>query len=214
MESTKTSAEKGLADFVSKQKKIKEPAILSFFRFDDEPEFVFSKSLQKVTKKELKLEPRGTTALFDAIGTAIDQTEDRLSNSKDKKRFINLKPKAEEQIKVIFIIVTDGGENASQKYTRDQIFNKIKSLRKKGWDFTFIGANQDAIQSGKQLGISAGQSLSYKASAIGTVGTYMALTSAVSDSRLTGQSLSYTPDHRAMAMGNIEPKEKGKAAKA
>jgi hypothetical protein len=85
--------------------------------------------------------PRATTPLYDAIGRGIA--------SLTRKRH------------VLFVIQTDGQENASREYTREKIFRLIEKKTKKGWQFVFLGADQDAWDVGAQLGLSKGQTLSY-----------------------------------------------------
>lgn len=214
MTSTKDSAEKGLREFVKGQREVEGEATLAFYRFDDYPERIFVKDLKAVEEPELKLEPRGMTALFDAIGTAIDETEQRLKNppAGKPKRLIALKGKKpkEDETTVIFLIVTDGGENASKTYTQAQIFDRISDLRKEGWDFIFVGANQDAIQSAKSIGIDAGQSLSYASHAMGD--TYNVVNQAVAFTRTSGQAYCMSDDDRNKAMA--KPKKKSIISKS
>lgn len=98
--------------------------------------------------------PRGMTALLDAIGRTINTTGERLAAMAEEQR----------PGKVIFVILTDGQENTSREMTLEQINQMItRQTEVYNWDFVFIGANQDAIQTGSQLGIGAGNSLSYNA---------------------------------------------------
>lgn len=88
--------------------------------------------------------PRGNTALLDAVGRTIDDVGERLSKMKDEDR-----PE-----KVIVGILTDGLENSSTDYTRQQIFDMIKQQRETyNWEFVFLAANQDAVQEGAKIGI-------------------------------------------------------------
>lgn len=105
--------------------------------------------------KELTAEdyiPDGGTPLLDTIGYAIEETGMRLSALPE-----SLRPG-----KVLFVIQTDGQENASKKYSKAKINEMIKHQTETyKWEFLFLGANQDAIQSGAELGISASRSLNY-----------------------------------------------------
>lgn len=100
----------------------------------------------------------GGTALLDTIAMAIERTGKRLSKMKEEDR----------PGKVVFVIITDGEENSSVRFERKQIFDMInhQSVNYK-WGFVFLGANQDAIQTGASLGIGAGSSLTYSHSNIG-----------------------------------------------
>lgn len=105
--------------------------------------------------------PRGFTALNDAIGQAIVKTGARLEAMDEDQR----------PGRVLFVILTDGGENASQEYRGEHLKRMITHQTDTyGWDFTFIGANQDAFLTAAQLGI--GSSLSYGANAAGTVAAF------------------------------------------
>lgn len=91
-----------------------------------------------------KYVPAGTTALLDAIGRTIDDVGKRLGDMKDEDR-----PE-----KVIVGILTDGLENTSSDYNRQQVFDRIKEQREKyNWEFIFLAANQDAVQEGAKIGI-------------------------------------------------------------
>lgn len=103
--------------------------------------------------------PRNTTALLDAIGQTIDSIGARLEQT----------PEAARPGKVIISILTDGLENASEKYTWKQIAEKIKHQTDVyHWDFLFLGANQDAIATAANLNIAPNNSATYCSDAIGT----------------------------------------------
>jgi len=88
--------------------------------------------------------PRGLTPLYDAIGQSISETE------------------AVKADRVLFVIVTDGMENASTKHTRASIFDRIQVKQRLGtWSFVFIGANQDAYESSAAIGIPMGNTLQW-----------------------------------------------------
>ena len=132
---------------------------VTFVRFDSEYEEVFSgQDIKNVSDSDLKIQPRGSTALLDAMGKTINNFERRFSETDEKDR-----PK-----KVLFLIITDGQENSSKEYSRDKVFGMIKTIeRDHKWGFTFIGANQDAIRSGSGIGVSKGKSFNYAADAVG-----------------------------------------------
>lgn len=132
---------------------------VTFVRFDTEYEEVFSgMSIQEVSIDDLEINPRGGTALLDAMGQTLNTFERKFSQTDKKDR-----PE-----KVLFLIITDGEENSSQEYSRDRVMGMIKTLeRDHKWGFTFIGANQDAIQEGSKIGVSRSKSLGYDASALG-----------------------------------------------
>jgi len=141
------------------KKKYKGDIDVTFVRFDTEYEEVFSgTSIKEVSKDDLKIHPRGGTALLDALGRTLNTFERKFSEADKKDR-----PE-----KVLFLIITDGEENSSHEYSRDRVFGMIKTLeRDHKWGFTFIGANQDAIHEGGSIGVSRDKSLNYSPSAAG-----------------------------------------------
>ena len=150
--------EGAMKEVISKQKDRDDEVLVTFIRFDSEYEEVFSeKSISEIDG--FRLEPRNSTALLDAIGKTLNTVE---------RRF-NQKDEADRPERVLFVIVTDGGENSSQEFReKSQIFGMIeKAKRDYDWGFTFIGANQDAIGEGNSYGIARGSSLNYAASGAG-----------------------------------------------
>ena len=131
---------------------------VTFVRFDTQYEEVFSGTpIKDISEDDLKIEPRGSTALLDAMGQTLNTFERKFSETAKKNR-----PE-----KVLFLIITDGEENASKEYSRDRVFGMIKTLeRDHDWGFTFIGANQDAIQAGHSIGVMRSKSLNYDADAV------------------------------------------------
>lgn len=191
MANTKTDAEGGLREFIGKQRLLPGDARLTFYRFDNEIEKVFEdKALNAVELAELKLEPRGSTALLDAMNRAIDEVGVRLEKHAEDAR--------PEQ--VYFVTITDGYENASGTPSKT-VFDKVTTQRDKfGWQFIFIGANQDAIASAAKLGIDAGSTLQYSASRVGTQNLYKGFTEAVTRARTTGLDVSFTSQERSSAL--------------
>jgi Mg-chelatase subunit ChlD len=141
------------------QEKYKGDIDVTFVRFDTEYEEVFSGTpIKEVSKDDLVINPRGGTALLDAMGQTLNTFERKFSETDEKDR-----PE-----KVLFLIITDGGENASQEFSRSQVFGMIKTIeRDHKWGFTFIGANQDAISEGGKIGVVRSKSLNYDANAVG-----------------------------------------------
>lgn len=102
--------------------------------------------------------PRGNTALLDAIGEAVTLTGNRLK----------VQPEPERAGKVVCVIMTDGYENSSRKYTRAQVFDMIKHQREVyKWEFVFLGANQDAMQESAKIGVSHMNTMSYASNSAG-----------------------------------------------
>lgn len=118
--------------------------------------------------------PMGSTALLDAMGATIDSVGVKL----------NSLPEEERASKVIFLIITDGHENASRNFTAAQIRDKVKHQEDVyNWNFIFMGSNIDAIAAGVNLGISMNNTLNYDATAAGTEKLYSTISSNVSSYR-------------------------------
>lgn len=111
------------------------------------------------------------TPLLDAIGHAIDETG----------KILAAMPEDERPEKIIFVILTDGEENASYVYNHPQVTGKIQVQQDQfNWDFIFLGANQDAIQAGHSYGITRGRSMSLSATAQSMGSSYNAVSETVS----------------------------------
>ena len=154
MQSIKEATITAFNSFIKDQKKDGLPTNLSFIQFDDQYEKNYIEKDIHLAKElnAQTFEPRGMTALLDAIGTTIRSTKKRIKNS-------NKKPN-----KLIIAIITDGYENASTKYTREKIFKMIRKREEKdNWKFVFLAANQDAIEEGAKFGINQNRAMTYHA---------------------------------------------------
>ncbi|MFO0428865.1 MAG: vWA domain-containing protein [Planctomyces sp.] len=143
MSSIRSDAEGGINTFIDSQKSEPGEALLSLVQFDTEYEFIH-KGVPIGNVPKYSLVPRGSTALLDAVGRAINETGARLAAVEESQR-----PGL-----VVFVIVTDGAENSSREFTREKIREMIEhqqSVYK--WQFTFLAANQDAFAEGATLGI-------------------------------------------------------------
>lgn len=129
--------------------------------------------------------PRGGTALFDAMAATIDEVGRKLAAM----------PEEERPSKVLFLIITDGQENSSRNFRGDAGLAAVKAKVEHqrsvySWEFVFMGANIDALGTGTSLGISAQNSVAYKASADGTRGLYNSISSNTTSYRSSKSSLS------------------------
>jgi hypothetical protein len=143
MASIRTDAEGGVNTFIEQQKTGPGEAVLTLVQFDNVSEILHSaKPIRSVPS--YTLEPRGSTALLDAVGKAILETGNRLSAMREEDR-----PGL-----VVFVIVTDGQENASREFNRAKIREMIQHQQSVyNWQFTFLAANQDAFAEGGSMGI-------------------------------------------------------------
>lgn len=178
MSSMATEVVSGFNKFVEDQKKEEGEATLSLFQFDDIYEVVHD-FINIKDMSGIKLNPRGSTALLDAMGQTLEETRAKVLKMKDD----------EQPSKVIFVFITDGEENASTKYNRKQIFAMIKDLKSAdrgdqiNWEFVFIGANQDAISEGGSMGIRAQSSITFDASGAGATLAFQSLSKGMSSYR-------------------------------
>lgn len=198
MEKVKEDTIGGFNAFLNEQKNLEGEATISIIQFDNEYEYIAKfKPIQEVEElNSSTYKPRGMTALYDALGKAIKQTGKTLRNMKEEDR-----PE-----KVVFVILTDGYENASKKYTADNIKDKIEHQQSKyNWDFTYIGANQDAILVGNSMGISKDKSLNFAADNV--KGTMFLVSSYVTKGRTDSFTRSsYSISDRKEAMNDISTK--------
>lgn len=139
---------------------------------------------------EFWLRPSGMTALLDAIGETVKDTGEWLGTLAEDER----------PGKVIFVIMTDGHENSSREYSQAAIAETIKHQSELyAWEFTYLGANQDAITVAQSMGIQAQHAMTYAA---GNVGVAVGAASAsVTRSRMGGDR-SYTEAERAAVVSN------------
>jgi hypothetical protein len=161
MECCQQAAIDGFNQFLAEQQKAEGLAKLTLVLFDDEyivP--VSSVPVQEVVPlTDDTYKPRGCTALLDAIGQTIDDLGHRLVAFAEKDR----------PGQVIVAILTDGLENASQRFTWKEIAGKIKHQSETyKWTFLFLGANQDAIATASNLSIAANNAANYVADTAGS----------------------------------------------
>ncbi len=157
MEQRREDAEGGVNAFVRNQATEPGEANLTLVQFDTEYEFIHQ-GIPIREAPEYRLEPRGMTALLDAVGRAINETGIRL----------NALPEADRPGLVIFVITTDGLENSSKEFTKAQIKEMIEHQQNKyGWHFTFLGANQDAFAEAGAMGMRPGAAADYAMHKVG-----------------------------------------------
>ena len=134
------------------------------------------RAVSPITEKEYSV--GGSTALLDAIGRSIKKIADVQRSTADEYR-------AE---KVIFIIITDGEENSSREFSADTIRKLISEEKERyGWEFLFLGANIDAVETAGRFGISADRAAEYVPDAKGTALNYAVMCEAVTEFRSTGR---------------------------
>jgi len=154
MQTVKTDTEGGLTAFLDAQTEAPGETTVSLYQFDDRYEAVYeNRALADVPA--YTLQPRGATALYDAVGRTINAVGNHLAAT----------PETDRPGEVIVVILTDGHENASREFTGDNVKSAITRQQDKyGWKFVFLGADQDAFEAGGSMGIAPGQTLSYASS--------------------------------------------------
>lgn len=176
MDAIRDDAIGGFNSFLKQQKEIDREASVTFALFDERYQLVHDgKDIQEVEElTEKTYQPSGRTALLDAVGTTVDRVGERLDSSAEKNKPEN----------VIVFILTDGHENASSDYTRDQIKEMIEHQESKyAWEFIYGGANQDAFAEAGGLGIRAQNTFNFESTGEGTYKAYRKSSSMVASMR-------------------------------
>jgi hypothetical protein len=151
MHSIRTDTMGGFDAFVDEQRAAPGDCRVTLAQFDDTYEEVYAdRDLAGVPP--LELTPRGSTALLDALGRLVTVAGERLAALPEKQR-----PGS-----VIVGVMTDGQENASREWTHPRIKQLIdQQSRDYGWQFLYLGADQDAIEEGAKMGFAASKSMTY-----------------------------------------------------
>ncbi len=150
----------GFNSMIEKQRKEDGEAMVSTILFDDTTEVVYDRvdisKIEPMNDKQYYV--RGCTALLDAIGLAIHH----MGN-------VHKKLGKDSPEKTIFIITTDGMENASKKYTYEKVKKMVEKKKKKNhWEFIFLGANIDAVSVADKFGVSKNRAVRYQCDSAGT----------------------------------------------
>jgi hypothetical protein len=192
MGSIRDEAIESFNGFLAEQRTLEGEASVSLVQFDHEYEPNFEgvplPDVPYLSPREYR--PRGRTALLDAIGQSIVRTEARLDRFRHQPELI------------VFVILTDGYENASCEYTRQNIFDMIRGRETRcGWRFIFLGANQDAIREGGGMGIRFDHAMTVGSSKEEYLAANRAAARKVRLYRSSGQTcdLAFTPQERREA---------------
>lgn len=162
----------GFNSMIAKQQKEEGEAIVSTVLFDDETDVIHDRvaigEVMKLTEEDYYV--RGCTALLDAVGGAIHHIGNVHKYAREEDR----------PAKTLFVITTDGLENASRHYSFKDVKKLIKRQQEKyNWEFLFLGANIDAIEVAGNMGISRDRAANYNCDEIGTALNYQVLEAAV-----------------------------------
>lgn len=162
----------GFNSMLGKQKKTGEQALVSTILFDNECEVLHDRiaidKVEPMTDEQYYV--RGCTALLDAVGGAIHHIGNIHKYAREEDR-----PE-----KTIFVITTDGMENASRRYSYDKVQKMVKKQQKKyGWEFIFIGANIDSYAEAQKFGIRKERAVNYVCDEVGTASVFSGVSKAV-----------------------------------
>ena len=170
----------GFNAMVEKQKKEEGEALFSAVLFSDGSEVLYDrvdvKKIEPMTERQYQV--GGCTALLDAIGGAVRHIANVHKYAREEDR----------PAKTVFVITTDGMENASRSYSYDEVRRMVKRQQEEsGWEFLFLGANMDAISAARSFGIRADRAVRYQCDGEGTALNYRVVSGAVSGIRRHGQ---------------------------
>ena len=179
----------GYNAMLEKQKQEGNQVLVSTVLFNGESTVVHDRvSLSEVSPMtEKDYVPGGSTALVDAMGDAIHHV-------KNVHKYIR---QEDVPAKTLFVMITDGMENASRRYTSDQVKAMVEEQKtQQGWEFIFLGANIDAVETARHYGISEDRAVDYYCDSEGTKRNFEAVGSAVS-------AMCYSKDIPALDFSSI-----------
>lgn len=172
----------GFNSMIQKQKREEGEALISTVLFDDRTDVIYDRvpvgSVDEMTDKQYFV--RGCTALLDALGGAIHHIANIHKYAREEDR-----PE-----KTLFIITTDGMENASRRYSYEKVKQMVEKEKEKyGWEFLFLGANMDAVSVAGRFGIGADRAIDFECDERGTLLNYEVISDTVSAVRKCGSKV-------------------------
>jgi hypothetical protein len=190
MQRVKLDAEGAIAAFVEAQRAVPGRCVVQLSDFDTEYREVYPMT-PIADVPAYTLEPRGGTALLDAIGRLVTGLGANLAAM----------PEDDRPGKVIVVVQTDGLENSSREWDRAGVNALITEQREKySWDFVFLGAGPDAIQTAESYGFAAGSAMAYTPSGTGTRSVVAAAAQYVVRARAGNAPAAFTDEERNSAL--------------
>lgn len=188
MASIRDDMVKGFDGFIAEQRKLAGVCRATLTQFDTvSTDLVYeAKTLSDVPSMELV--PRGGTPLLDAMGQAITRATDRLAAATGNGR----------PDRVLFLVLTDGEENSSHSFTKEQIKTLVKERTTDGWEFSFLGANVDAFAEAGSLGIAAAATANFVPDSVGVKHAFAAASASLTSYRSGGVYAMVNSDPRVM----------------
>jgi len=178
MTTIKSDMEGGINGVLEEQKKLPGEVTVDVAYFDNE--LIYDEKFLSLESASIVIKPRGMTALHDAIVSSTTTFGDALSQLPEEDRPGN----------VLVIIVTDGHENSSKEAKISDVKSIITQQQDVyGWNFLFLGANQDAMATGDTFGLRGGSTMTYQATAAGTMDASNLIGRTISSARAGNLSL-------------------------
>lgn len=189
MQSIQRSVEDGMRQIITDLKA--QPGKVTVDLVSFSTDVTHTNKLTPLNQFDFALHPRGGTALYDAIVTGASAMRDQIDELADDD-----KP---EHVQIV--VVTDGEENSSKNADAVLVADTVQWCSENlGWDFTFLGANQDAVFVGAALGFEGKKSMTFASTASSVEGTSASLADYINQTR-RGEDASYSDSHRAAARG-------------
>lgn len=168
----------GFNSMIEKQKALSTPVDVTAVLFNDTTDVLYThkniRTVRPLTDKEYEV--GGTTALLDAVGNTILKVE----------REPSVKSRG---TKVVFVIITDGLENASAEFSKTKVKQMISDKQEKaGWDFIYLGANIDAVEEADAIGVKKSNAVTYKNTRKGVRANYDAVSAFVAETAERGDA--------------------------
>lgn len=169
----------GYNAMLAQQRTVEGDCVITTVLFDNQYQLLHDRidirAVRPLTQREYFV--GGSTALLDAIGKTIDKIHTAQKNTAEDYR-------AE---RVLFVIITDGAENASRRYSAMQVKKMIQQQKEQyGWEFIFLGANMDAVETAGQFGIDADRAADYVPDGEGTALNFRMMSQAAEAFRVCG----------------------------
>jgi len=182
----------GFNAFLAQQQAVPGEATLTLVQFDSQDpyeivhRFRALAAVPPLTRETFV--PRASTPLLDAMGRAINDLEQSLAEL----------PDAHKPEHVIMVIITDGQENASREFRKEQITQMIAAKQKAGWQFVFLSADLAALQDAVSSGMPAAQAMAFRKDAAGTAAAFSSVSESIAAFRQKSKSdLSFSDEDRA-----------------
>lgn len=189
----------GFNDYLIDQKTVPGKATVTLAQFDHEYDLL--NDFDPIGEVQLLTDstyvPRGGTALLDAVGVTINVVSEKISFLDEKDR----------PDKVIICILTDGEENRSNEFKPNELKSLISDKEDMGWEFVFIGANQDAMLAAEAYGVKRSSAMTYAQNSVGTQSAFSSLSKNTRSYRTgNGQSMSFNAvDYSAQCSAGVDP---------